>query len=93
MSIHKTVWHLQSIFFLNFASYTWSVGPFQIKNQTFIEDCRNQTILWIDLKFRILADNCYIINILQKTGGVTSQWNVSTRRRLTTTCMCSSGSF
>ena len=48
------VWHLQSLKKLKFARL------FHIKNQTFVEDCRNQTVLWIDFKFWILADNCYI---------------------------------
>ena len=50
-SIHKTVWPLQSLKNLNFATYNWSLGLFDIENLTFVEDCRNQTVLWIDLKF------------------------------------------
>ena len=63
-SIHKTVWPLQSLKNLNFATYNWSLGLFDIENLTFVEDCRNQTVLWIDLKFQILRGNCYIINNL-----------------------------
>ena len=37
---------------------------FHIENLTFVEDCRDQTVLWIDLIFWILRGNCYIINIL-----------------------------
>ena len=44
------------------------IGPtsnFKLQNSKLkiLNDCRNQTVIWIDWKLWILGDNCYVINI------------------------------
>ena len=50
------VWPQQSLEDLKFSTNNCSFGLFHIKNPTFVEDCRNQTFFWIDLKFWISTD-------------------------------------
>ena len=45
------VWHQQSLEDLNFSTNNCSFDLFHMENPTFVEDCRNQTVLWIDMKF------------------------------------------
>ena len=64
------VWVLQPSKYFTFLIRNGPKLQFLVAKLKFLNDYRNQTVLWTDLKLWIFGDNCYVANILQKIPNV-----------------------